>query len=571
MFPALIKGVDVLIETIIFNTIGGLGMFMYGMHAMSDALQKIAGTKMREAINALTTNRIIAVAVGIFVTCTIQSSSVTTVMVVGFVKAGLMQLNQAIGVILGANIGTTITGWIIAIKVTKYALPMLGIGVAFNLFAKKESWRFAGQLTMGLGLIFFGLTVMKTGFSALKTDPEFIALFSKFGAASYSAIILSVLVGAILTMTIQSSSATLGITIALAISGVITFEGAAALILGENVGTTITAYLASIGGTVPAKRTACAHIVFNILGVCVVILIFKPYIACVHYIVYDLLGWASAPANALNSAGEAPQMAQYIAMSHSLFNIINTIVWIPFIGILAKIVTFIIPDREEKTHSRLKHIDPKFFEVSSLALEKARIEILSLGEDVLKMLNLTTDILKQKGNIKEAVNQVLALEEYVDSIQAEITVYLVKLSSRNLNQEHTKENQSMIRAVDELESIGDYCERIVTISRRIRYDNIQFSEEAMTEINKIMGKIIKFYTLTNNGYIEKDKSFIPEAKVKENNIIDFTQYVRDEHMKRLNNGKCDSIAGLTYASMIAEFEHINSHIFNLAQTYVGEK
>lgn len=560
-----------MIETILFNTIGGLGLFMFGMHSMSDALQKIAGERLRQAINALTTNRLIAVIVGIFVTCTIQSSSATTVMVVGFVKAGLMQLQQAIGVILGANIGTTITGWIIAIKITKYALPILGCGVGFALFSKNESWKFFGRLAMGFGLLFFGLQVMKTGFVELKADPSFIAWFSKFGAESLGAVIMSVVVGAVLTMIIQSSSATLGITIALAISGVITFEGAAALILGENIGTTITAYLASIGGTVASKRAAWAHIVFNILGVALMILFFRPYIAFVQFMVYNVLGWAAVPANTLNSAGEAPQIAQYIAMSHSLFNICNTILWIPFLGILSKIVTKMVPEQDEKEITSLKFIDPEFLSIPSLALEKARIETLSLGDEIKNMLNLTANILAQKGDIKASVNQVLVLEERIDRIQKDITVYLVKLSAKGLNQGQSKENQSIIRAVDELESISDYCEKIVSTTRRISHDNLQFSEEANQTLEKALGKIIKLYDLTHIGYINKDRTFLPEVRVKKNNIRDFTKFARNEHMERLNKGVCESLAGLAYVNMIAEFEHMTSHILNLAETYVGEK
>ena len=290
-----------------------------------------------------------------------------------------------------------------------------------------------------------------------------------------------------------------------------------------------------------------------------------------HYVVYDVLGWASVSANTLNSAGEAPQMAQYIAMSHSMFNICNTILWIPLLGVLAKIVTIIVPEKEKQEITSLKYIDPEFMTIPSLALEKARIETLSLGEEVQRMLNLTSDILAQKGDIKESVNQALILEEHIDRIQKDITVYLVKLSLRDLGQEQSKENQSMIRAVDELESIGDYCERLVSTSRRIRYDNLHFSDEANQTIDKAMNKIIKFYDLTNLGYINKDRTFLPEVVVKNNNIRDFTRFAREQHMARLNTGTCESIAGLAFVNMIVEFEHMTSHIVNLAEAYVGEK
>ncbi|MBW2592807.1 MAG: Na/Pi cotransporter family protein, partial [Deltaproteobacteria bacterium] len=325
------------------------------------------------------------------------------------------------------------------------------------------------------------------------------------------------------------------------------------------------------GGTTASKRAAYAHIVFNTLGVALLILIFKPYVSFVHYMVFDVLGWADVPANTLNQAGDAPQIAQYIAMSHSMFNILNTIIWLPFLGILAKIVIVLVPDKEEEVKTELKFIDPEFLSIPSLALEKARIEILSLGEEVSTMLQTAYDVLAQKRNIKESVKRVLVLEEHIDNIQKEITVYLVKLSSKDLNREQSKENQSMIRAVDELESIGDYCERIVTISKRISYDDITFSEDATIELNKIMSKVIKFYDLSNTGYLKKDRSFLPEANIKKQNIREFAEFVRKKNMERLNTGSCNSIAGLLYINMISEFEHITSHIINLAEAYVGEK
>ncbi|MBT3310949.1 MAG: Na/Pi cotransporter family protein [Desulfobacterales bacterium] len=560
-----------MIETIIFHTIGGLGMFMFGMFSMSDALQKIAGDRLRMAINALTTNRFIAVGVGIFVTSMVQSSSVTTVMVVGFVNAGLMQLQQAIGVILGANIGTTITGWIIAIKITKYALPILGVGVCFHIFSKKDYLKDFGELAMGFGFIFFGLFIMKTGFISLKADPAFIAWFSKFGAENYSSIIMSVMVGAILTMIVQSSSATLGITIALAMSGVISFEGAAALVLGENIGTTITANLASIGTDINSRRAAVAHMVFNVIGVVFIILIFKPYITFVHYFVYEILGLASNPANFINEAGEAPHMAQYIAMSHTLFNITNTLIWLPLIGVLVKIVTLIIPGKSENGVSHLKFIDSTAFGIPAIALEKARIELLFLGEDVYTMLTLTKDIITQKGDVKSNVKQVLTLEEFLDNIQKEITVYLVRLTSRDLNSVQTREAQSMIRAIDELESIGDYCEAIVQYVRRAKVNNINFSEEATKELEKMCGKIIKFYEITKNGFINNDKTFLPEAKVSGKNVQEYGDYVREQHMKRLNEGTCESLSGLIFIDMIVGMKRISNHIMNLAEAYVGQK
>jgi len=560
-----------LVETILFNTIGGLGIFMYGMVSMSDALQKIAGDRLRQAINALTTKRLVAVFVGLFVTSTIQSSSVTTVMVVGFVNAGLMQLEQAIGVILGANIGTTITGWIIAIKITKFALPILGVGIFLYLFSSNEFIKNSGQVALGFGFIFFGLFVMKTGFAGLKADPAFIAWFSKFGAGSTTAVIKSVAVGALLTMIVQSSSATLGITIALAISGIISFEASAALVLGENIGTTITANLASIGTNTNSKRAARAHLIFNMLGVVLIIIIFKPYVRFVHYIVFDFLGWAQVPANMLNEAGEAPHMAQYIAMSHSLFNVVNTIVWIPFLGVLAKLVTFLVPEKGEEAVTQFKFIDPKILTVSAIALEAARKEILALGEDVYRMLLLTSDIIMQKNDVKEKVKDVFKLERSIDISQKEITVYLVKLSTKSLRYERTREVQSLIRAADELESIGDYCESLVNYIRKTKINNMQFSDESRLELNKLMSKVVKSYEIAHSGFKRKDRSFLPDIKITDRNIREYANYAREQHMLRLNEGMCDSLAGLIFNDTLVSMRRIGNHVVNLAETYVGKK
>lgn len=560
-----------MIETMLFNTIGGLGIFMYGMFSMSDSLQKIAGDRLRLAINALTTNRWIAVLVGLFVTATIQSSSVTTVMVVGFVNAGLMQLQQAIGVILGANIGTTVTGWIIAIKITKYALPILGVGIFFFLFSRNETLKNTGQLAMGFGLIFFGLFVMKTGFSSLKADPAFIAWFAKFGAENTAAVIKSVAVGAILTMIVQSSSATLGITITLAMSGMISFEGAAALVLGENIGTTITANLASIGTNTNSKRAARAHLIFNLLGVLFIICVFQPYTRLVHHIVYDLFGWAQLPANTLNDVGEAPHMAQYIAMGHSLFNVINTLIWIPLIKVLGKMVVVLVPVKIERETTHFKFIDPEILTISAIALEAARKEIIALSEVVYRMLKLTADITAQKDNVKEKVNEVFKMERAIDIAQKEITVYLVKLSSKAVRFDRTREIQSLIRAADELESIGDYCESLVTYLRRLKIENMRISDDSRAEMIKLMGKVMKCYEIAHEGFKKRDTTFLPDIKVTDKNIREYANFARKQHMQRLNHGMCDALAGLIFNDLIVGMRRIGNHIVNLAETYVGKK
>ncbi len=329
-------------QQLIFGVLGGLGLFLFGMKIMSEGLQKIAGSRMRKILGALTNNRLVGTLVGVAVTVIIQSSSATTVMVVGFVNAGLMSLVQAIGVILGANIGTTVTAQLIAFKVTKYALPAIGIGVGFKLFSKNKKWSYIGEILLGFGLLFFGLTVMKNAFDPLKTSEEFRQLFMMVGDNH----LLGILIGAILTMIVQSSSATIGITIALAISGILSFEASIALILGENIGTTITANLAAIGTNLAARRTALAHFLFNSLGVCYMLAFFPFFLQFVSSITPGdadfVIQTQEQAARMGGTIGDKPFIARHIANTHTMFNIINTIIFLPLVGLLAKLSTLVI-------------------------------------------------------------------------------------------------------------------------------------------------------------------------------------------------------------------------------------
>src|SRR5690554_2452590 len=332
--------------TTIYTLLGGLGIFFFGMKFMSDGLQAVAGDVIRKIINSLTSNRIMAVGVGLLVTCIVQSSSVTTVMVVGFVNAGLMQLTQAIGVIFGSNIGTTITGWIISIKVGKYGLLFIGLGIFPALFAKGEKLQALGKILFGIGMIFTGLEFMSGAFVPLRDDQDFLSLISYFSGQNYASYFASVITGCLLTVIIQSSSAMLGITIALASAGVISFPTAAALVMGENVGTTITAILASVGGNTNAKRAARAHGIFNVLGVLLMMSIFPFYVEFIDSII-------PGSADAVAADGSKPFIAQHIAASHTIFNLGATLAFLPFLGLLAKLVIRITPDRADHESPKL--------------------------------------------------------------------------------------------------------------------------------------------------------------------------------------------------------------------------
>ncbi|HEY5653399.1 MAG TPA: Na/Pi cotransporter family protein, partial [Pontiella sp.] len=334
---------------IVSQVIGGLGVFLLGMKHMSEGLQAVSGERLRKMIGAVTNNRFMGVVVGILVTCLVQSSSVTTVMVVGFVNSAIMNLMQAIGVILGANIGTTITGWILVLKIGKYGLPMLGIAAFFFLFSKNQRIRYIGMTVMGIGMVFFGLELMKNGFKPIKGMDGFEAWFHAFdvlkdgGGIAFANVIKCALVGMILTMIVQSSSATLGITIGLAATGVINYPTAAALVMGENIGTTVTALLAAIGTTTTAKRAAYAHFFFNALGTAWFIALFPFVLPALSRLIETQTGFnpMSLDMNSMDEAEFGQVITKGIALTHTTFNVANVLLFLPFVGLLAKFVTWL--------------------------------------------------------------------------------------------------------------------------------------------------------------------------------------------------------------------------------------
>ncbi|NIN35805.1 MAG: Na/Pi cotransporter family protein, partial [Gammaproteobacteria bacterium] len=445
-------------QQLVFGLLGGLGLFLFGMKIMSEGLQKIAGSRMRKILGALTNNRIVGTLVGIAVTTIIQSSSATTVMVVGFVNAGLMSLVQSIGIILGANIGTTVTAQLIAFKITKYALPAIGIGAGFKLFSKNKKWSYLGEVLLGFGLLFFGLSVMKSAFDPLKTSEEFRQLFLIVGDNH----LLGVLIGAVLTMIVQSSSATIGITIALASSGIISFEASMALILGENIGTTITANLAAIGTNLAARRTALAHFLFNAIGVCYMLVFFTFFLKFISSITpgdADFIIQTQEQAVRLGGdLGDKPFIARHIANTHTMFNIINTIIFLPLVGLLAKLSTMMIRGREADIEFHLQYLDSRVLNTPPIALAQARSETRRMAKIAQEMVDETLAFLQDHDLKRIAVLE--KKEELTDLLQKEITDFLVSLSQQSITQESSKEVASMMHMVNDLERVGDHCENL---------------------------------------------------------------------------------------------------------------
>lgn len=548
-----------MLKDLIFGLIGGLGMFLFGMKIMSEGLQKIAGNKIRDILEALTSNRIMGLFVGLVVTAIVQSSSATTVMVVGFVNAGLMTLMQSIGVILGANIGTTITGQMIAFKIHKYALPILGFGVFIKLFARRKRNTYIGEVLLGFGLLFYGLVVMKNGFAPLKDHPEFISFFTVFGENP----ILGVLAGAALTVVVQSSSATIGITMTLAATGVLSFNAAVALILGENIGTTITANLASIGTNTNAKRTARAHMLFNLFGSLVVLSILPYFISFIDAIT------ANAP-DALNAAGEKPYIGRHIANAHTLFNVTSVLVFLPFTGLLAKLASFLVPQKEgEEIEYSLKYLDNKLLNTPILAISEARKEVIHMAEIALSMYGTAVDFLLTKD--MKLYEKVMRKEGIIDLLQKDITEFLVIISQQSITKPISREITSLINMVNNLERIGDHCESLAKQGEKVIDGKISITEEAITELKDISKITREFLEATFSEMGAKNKKFLQTAKFFESRINKLEDMYREKHMERLNDGACNVSAGLIYVDMLTNFEKMGDHTYNIAEAIAGIK
>ena len=391
----------------IFSLLGGLGLFIYGMKRMSDGLQKVAGKRLKHLIGLLTTNRFAGIGVGALVTAIIQSSSATTVMVVGFVNAGLMSLVQSIGVTMGANIGTTVTAQLIAFKLSNYALHAIAIGAGFYLFSKRDKTKQIGQIILGFGVLFLGMTIMKDTMRPLRDSAYFIDVMETFGHSP----ILGVLLGTAMTVMLQSSSASIGILISLLSVGVIDYWAAVPILLGDNIGTTITAMLSSIGANKTAKRAAAAHFMFNVVGTSFVVALFyiiPNFADVIHSVVVSVTGLF----------GKIPSQERLIANTHTLFNVLNTLVWIPFVGLMANIVTRVIPGEDKTIKRGLYYLDERMIETPGVIMEQVNNEVIRMHEIAKDMVDEATEGFINKD--EELANSVIEKEEVMNEIEEDV-------------------------------------------------------------------------------------------------------------------------------------------------------
>lgn len=547
--------------------IGGLGIFLLGMKNMSEGMQAVAGSGLRKLIGAVTNNRFLAIIVGTIVTVVVQSSSITTVMVVGFVNSGVMQLSQAVGVIMGANIGTTITGWILVLKIGKYGLPILGVATFVYLFSKGDRWRYWAMAIMGTGMVFFGLELMKDACSIIKETPDFEAWFQTFQATSYFGVLKCAFIGCVMTVLVQSSSATLGITISLATQGVISYETAAALVLGENLGTTITAFLASLGATTNARRAAYFHVIFNLLGVLWITLVFTPYIEMVQWVV----GGNVNAMELVDGKETYPRITAAIAATHTIFNVANVLLFIPFVPMLVRMLQRIVPAKEFKEKPKLSDLDIRMLETPLLAIEQSRNELERMADGCLKMMAWLAELRQQDDPDKAMANRLKRREQVLDSIQDEVSEYVTNLLSGNVPHAVADEARQQLRIADEYESISDYLLKLDEFDRKLRRDGHRFTELHRSDLGELNAHLSEYLSSVNRALEQHNRNVLVELSPATKRIKSEVKQLRRKHLDELSAGALAPQISIAYLAALNAYSRVLDHSLNIAEAVSGEK
>ena len=545
----------------LLTTIGGLGLFLFGMGLMSDGLKKVAGQKLKKLLESLTRNTVIAVLVGALATCLVQSSSATTVMVVGFVNAALLSLKQALCVILGANVGTTMTAWLVSglgvFKITSYALPAVGVGFLWQLIGKSQKSRSTGEIILGFGLLFIGISFMKEAFQPLKDSEDVRNALIWLGNKP----ILAVIAGAVITMLLQSSSASIAMVQLLAYNGAFGTEWDIALkvaipfILGDNIGTTITAQIAAIRTNRNAKRVAWGHTIFNVLGVCYILPLvwlglFTP-----------LVIWIS-PAELSQTS-----IMFHIAIAHTTFNVFNTLLFMPLIGVLEKVVIKIIPVTAIESEQKPVVLEEHLLQTPSIALSQAKREIIRMAQKSKKAVKLASEGLIENNRKKLATVKIT--EDLIDEFQHEITAYLVSLSQKQLDIDVSRELPVLLHTVNDLERIGDHAMNIAEIAERKIEQKHHFSDTASEEAKKIVHEVYCMLDAIISALLNNDTAEARRALVSESQLNRMQIDFRRSHVQRMTEGACSAQLGVVFIDLVDNLEKIGDHLTNIAQSVIG--
>ena len=554
----------------ILTLLGALGMFLYGMTMMSEGLQKVAGSRLRSILSAMTANSFTRILTGTLITAIIQSSSATTVMIVSFVNAGLLSLTQAVGVIMGANIGTTVTSWLISLlgftaDISTLSIPLIGIGFAFMMF-KSQKRKNIGEMIIGFAMLFLGLSFLKDSVPDLSTNPEAIAFIQRWTDWGFFSVLIFVLVGTVMTIVLQSSSATVALTLVMASQGWIPFEMAAAMVLGENIGTTITANIAASVGNISAKRAALAHTVFNVFGVIWVLALYKPFLWLVSKIVVGLGGEDPFVSSA--------SLLYAISTVHTLFNLLNTCILVWFTPQIVKFVTWVLKGhKDEEEVFRLRYIQGGMMSTAELSLEQAEQEVVHFSEIVKKQYRYARQAVNEaddENRFDELFKKLEHYEQITDRIEFEIAKYLSNIRESDLSQEGTNKLQAMYKIISELESMGDSGFNVGRILQRKNLHSQKFDEATVRKLNHMLDLVdVAIDCMIDNlkeGFHHVIN--ISNAQDAEHDINEYRDNLKEEHLRNIESEESGYLRGVYYMDLVSECEHVGDFIINVSEALV---
>jgi phosphate:Na+ symporter len=550
--------------------IGSIGFFLFGMKYMSEALQKVAGEKMRSFLEVMTSNRFKGIMTGLLITTIIQSSSATTVMVVSFVNAGLLSLSQSIGVIMGANIGTTVTAWLISllgfkIDVTLFALPIIGVAIPyiFSKNPKKTAW---GEFIIGFSILFMGLGFLKDSVPNINENPEVLQFITKFSSYHFLSVLIFLFAGTLLTIIIQSSSAVMALTLVMCFNGWITFEMAAAMVLGENIGTTITANLAAIVVNDSAKRSARAHFLFNTIGVILLLIFYHPFLRLVEWVLlsFNQVSPFERPGCDVVAVHEILPVA--LAIFHSLFNIFNTLIQVWFIPYIEKAVTFMVKTRDDDDDAfKLKYINTGLVSVNEISLFQVRNEISAYIERTKKMFNLTKELFVETSpkKIEKLIDKIRKYEEIADRIDEEITQFITKISYNEPSMNISENSNLMLRLVSRIESANDSCSSMAELIYLKKTKKLMYTEEMEQRIFQIFEMIDTLMADFNVALNKKNPAIDVEYERKRrDHLQQFVEKLDLLHLKDIKKGVYKYKTGINYCDIYSECAVLGDHIYH---------
>lgn len=552
----------------ILKVLGSLGLFLYGMTLLSEGLQKVAGDKMRSILAAMTSNSFKRVLTGLFITAIIQSSSATTVMVVSFVNAGLLSLAQSVGVIMGANIGTTVTAWIISLlgfkaDISVLSIPLIGVGFAFMMLKSKRK-KSIGELIIGFALLFLGLSFLKESVPDLKSTPEVLEFLKEWTSFGFFSILIFVAIGTVLTIVLQSSSATMALTLVMCSYGWIPFEMAAAMVLGENIGTTITANIAAAVANVSARRAALAHSVFNLFGVTWVLIFFNPILRLVSHITVSVGGG--------DPFIDASSTLYGVSFLHTLFNITNTLILVWFTPQIVKFVSYVVKAPKTEEVFRLQYIQGGMLSTAELSLTQAKQEIVSFARLAQKQFEYARQAIhdNDKDNFEGLFSKLEHYEQITDRVELEIANYLNSISEGELSEESGRRLQAMYTIISELESIGDSGYNIARILQRKRVHNKKFDKDMIKKIDHLLNLLDNAFNhmISNLELGYTNITNISNAEDAENSINEYRNHLKEEHLINLENNVYNYQTGTFYMDIIAECEKVGDYIINVSEAII---